>query len=81
MLKNASGQLRLIRPPNFSLELTVMCGRYRLSRRNEILSQYFGADFSDLDWEPRYNIAPTQMVPVVRRDQHGTLRALLMRWG
>lgn len=58
-----------------------MCGRYRLSRRKEVLAEYFGADSSDLDWEPRYNIAPTQPVPVVTRDQHGALRASLMRWG
>jgi hypothetical protein len=24
-----------------------MCGRYRLSRRKEVLAEYFGADFSD----------------------------------
>lgn len=59
-----------------------MCGRYRLSRRKEVLAEHFGADFEDLDWEPRYNIAPTQSVPVIRRDDRGpTLHASLMRWG
>lgn len=59
-----------------------MCGRYRLSRRKEVLAEYFGADVDDLDWEPRYNIAPTQPVPVIRRDDGGpTLHASLMRWG
>ena len=59
-----------------------MCGRYRLSRRKEVLAEHFGADFEDLDWEPRYNIAPTQPVPVIRRDGKGpTLHASLMRWG
>ena len=59
-----------------------MCGRYRLSRRKEMLAEYFGADFADLDWEPRYNIAPTQQVPVVRRDDLGlTITGSLMRWG
>jgi putative SOS response-associated peptidase YedK len=59
-----------------------MCGRYRLSRRKEVLAEHFGADFDDLDWEPRYNLAPTQPVPVIRRDREGpTLRATLMRWG
>ena len=51
----------------FSLKYEPMCGRYRLSRRKEILAEYFDADFADMDWEPRYNIAPTQSVPVVRR--------------
>lgn len=59
-----------------------MCGRYRLSRRKEVLAEHFGADFADLDWQPRYNIAPTQPVPVIRRDDRGpTLHASLMRWG
>lgn len=59
-----------------------MCGRYRLSRRKEALSEHFGADFEDLDWTPRYNLAPTQPVPVMRRDPEGpTLQATLMRWG
>ncbi len=47
-----------------------------------MLAEHFGADFDDLDWEPRYNIAPTQSVPVIRRDNHvPTLQASLMRWG
>jgi len=59
-----------------------MCGRYRLSRRKEVLAEHFGADFEDLDWKPRYNIAPTQPVPVIRRDgKDPTLHASLMRWG
>jgi putative SOS response-associated peptidase YedK len=64
------------------LESGVMCGRYRLSRRKEVLAEHFGADFADMDWEPRWNVAPTQPVPVIRRDSKGpTLRASLMRWG
>lgn len=58
-----------------------MCGRYRLSRRKELLADYFGADFDDIAWEPRYNVAPTQLVPVVRRGHRGPLGASLMRWG
>jgi putative SOS response-associated peptidase YedK len=59
-----------------------MCGRYRLSRRKEALAEHFGVDLDDLDWEPRYNIAPAQQVPVIRSDDRGpTLRASLMRWG
>ena len=59
-----------------------MCGRYRLSRRKELLAEYFETNFDDLDWEPRYNIAPTQGVPVLRHDVGtGTVRASLMRWG
>jgi len=41
-----------------------MCGRYRLSRRKQIIEEHFDtSDWQD-DWSPRYNIAPTQAVPV-----------------
>lgn len=59
-----------------------MCGRYRLSRRKEILAEHFGADISDLEWEPRYNIAPTQPVPVIRRNANAlTRKASTVKWG
>ena len=59
-----------------------MCGRYRLSRRAEILASYFYAEYEGMDWEARYNIAPTQMVPVIRQDPREPVRrASLMRWG
>lgn len=59
-----------------------MCGRYRLSRRAEILASYFYAEYEGLDWEARYNIAPTQSVPVIRQDPGKPIRrASLMRWG
>jgi len=59
-----------------------MCGRYRLSRRKEILAEHFDTNFDDQDWEPRYNIAPTQPVAVIRRLGPGQARqASMMRWG
>jgi len=59
-----------------------MCGRYRLSRRREILAEHFDTNFDDLDWEPRYSIAPTQPVAVIRRLGPGQARqASMMRWG
>lgn len=64
------------------LKSVFMCGRYRLSRRKEILAEHFDADLSGVVWEPRYNIAPTQMVPVLRREvSDSTARASMMRWG
>jgi putative SOS response-associated peptidase YedK len=44
-----------------------MCGRYRFSRRKQILAEHFDAVPFDDDWFPRYNIAPTQPVPVIRQ--------------
>jgi putative SOS response-associated peptidase YedK len=36
-----------------------MCGRYRLSRRKQIIEEHFDAVSGNEDWTPRYNIAPT----------------------
>jgi putative SOS response-associated peptidase YedK len=44
-----------------------MCGRYRLSRRTEILAAYC-AEYEGMDWDARYDIAATQDVPVSRQD-------------
>ncbi len=64
-----------------------MCGRYRLSRRKQILEERFDAvsdpasDEAE-DWRPRYNIAPSQPVPVVRQRPNQARRELsVMRWG
>ena len=59
-----------------------MCGRYRLSRRKQIMEEYFGSAPWDDDWEPRFNIAPTQPVPVIRQHTKEPIRQIsTMRWG
>jgi putative SOS response-associated peptidase YedK len=40
-----------------------MCGRYRLARKKEILAETFDVDNNDIEWSPRYNVAPGQNVP------------------
>jgi putative SOS response-associated peptidase YedK len=59
-----------------------MCGRYRLSRRKQIIEEHFDtADWQD-DWSPRYNIAPTQPIPVIRQHPKEPVRHVsLMKWG
>jgi SOS response associated peptidase (SRAP) len=44
-----------------------MCGRYKLSRRKQVVEEYFDATSNEPDWNPRYNVAPTQSVPVIRQ--------------
>ena len=53
-----------------------------MSRRKQIIEGYFEAvDWRD-NWSPRYNIAPTQDVPVIRQHPKEPVRKLsLMRWG
>ena len=59
-----------------------MCGRYRLSRRKQIIAEHFDAISDAEDWIPRYNVAPTQPVPVIRQNPTEPTRHLSqMRWG
>jgi putative SOS response-associated peptidase YedK len=59
-----------------------MCGRYKLSRRKQIIEEYFDTSPWEDDWLPRYNIAPTQPVPVVRQHPKESVRQITsMRWG
>jgi putative SOS response-associated peptidase YedK len=58
-----------------------MCGRYRLSRSKEVLAEHFDVEPDD-DWQPRYNIAPTQSVPVIRQHPEQPKRlGSRMQWG
>jgi hypothetical protein len=59
-----------------------MCGRYRLSRRKQTVEEHFDTASGEEDWSPRYNIAPTQPVAVIRQNPKEPVRELsLMRWG
>ena len=52
-----------------------MCGRYKLSRRKQLVEEYFDTAVSDEpDWTPRFNIAPTQPVPVIRQNPKEPVR-------
>jgi putative SOS response-associated peptidase YedK len=58
-----------------------MCGRYRLTAKERYLRDHFGID-EDFGWTPRWNIAPTQSVPIIRQDSTNTNRSFdLARWG
>jgi putative SOS response-associated peptidase YedK len=59
-----------------------VCGRYRLSRRKQVIEEHFDtADWQD-DWSPRFNIAPTQPIPVIRQHPKEPVRQIsTMRWG
>jgi putative SOS response-associated peptidase YedK len=58
-----------------------MCGRYMLTTPVDALRQLF-LFTQRPNLAPRYNIAPTQDVPIVRRTRDGAGRELIMvRWG
>jgi putative SOS response-associated peptidase YedK len=59
-----------------------MCGRYRLSRRKQIVEAHFSSVSGVEDWNPRYNIAPTQRIPIIRQNPKEPVRELsLLHWG
>src|ERR1019366_3457593 len=59
-----------------------MCGRYRLSRRKKVVEEYFDCGSDEPDWAPRFNIAPTQPIPVIRQHPKEPIRELsLVRRG
>ena len=57
-----------------------MCGRYTLGATAEELVEEFDVPWPTFDFEPRYNIAPSQDVPVVAEDRRGR-RMGLLTWG
>src|SRR6202051_116459 len=60
----------------------LMCGRYRLSRRKQVVEEYFDTAPVEDDWSPRYNIAPTQNVPIIRQNPKQPGREMsFARWG
>jgi putative SOS response-associated peptidase YedK len=58
-----------------------VCNRYRLTHSKQYLAERFEAA-DEIDDHPRYNIAPTQQVLIVR-NEHGekTRHFTTMRWG
>ena len=56
-----------------------MCGRFVITSSPEAIRKLFGYP-DQPNFPARYNIAPTQPVPVVLAD-HGARKFMLMRWG
>jgi putative SOS response-associated peptidase YedK len=63
-----------------------MCGRYTLHTRLNRLLQQFAVEAREggitplFDYKPRYNIAPTQQVPIIRQVD-GQREVSTVRWG
>ena len=58
-----------------------MCGRYFLHSNLDQLTELFGQLEGNIALMPRYNITPTQPVPVIRADAQGRRHIALVRWG
>jgi SOS response associated peptidase (SRAP) len=57
-----------------------MCGRFTLTATADALAELFQL-ITPLDWLPRYNIAPTQQIPIVREQVGGGRTFSKVRWG
>ncbi len=58
-----------------------MCGRFTVGVPREELVDEFGVSEPPFDIRPRYNLAPTQIAPVVLRGDDGGLSLAGFRWG
>jgi putative SOS response-associated peptidase YedK len=59
-----------------------MCGRFTLTSDTEELAKELEAIIDPgFDWKPRYNLAPSQMIPVVVLDREGKRHLTLKKWG
>jgi hypothetical protein len=68
-------------PVPFAVQSITMCGRFRLSRTDKQIAEHFDIP-DEIEWSPRYNIAPAQRVAVVRQNQERPVRQLsVIRWG
>jgi len=57
-----------------------LCGRFTLRARPEDVAEHFELD-GELSLQPRFNVAPGQEVPIVRRDDGGGRRLEQRTWG
>lgn len=57
-----------------------MCGRYTVSNPDQILVDLQVETFG-MELVPRYNVAPTQDVPVIRQAPDGARHLGFLRWG
>jgi putative SOS response-associated peptidase YedK len=58
-----------------------MCGRYHSTLPREAMRTIFKVDGLIPDLPARYNIAPTQPTPIVRRANDGSREIAIVRWG
>ena len=56
-----------------------MCGRYAITLAPETYREFYGYS-EQPNFPPRYNVAPTQPVPIVLEDR-GERHFMLVRWG
>src|SRR5215208_4499176 len=67
----------------YNIYVEYMCGRYPEPFQYKYINKYFAAVAKyeeENSFTPRYNIAPTQLAPIVREDDDERI-VTFMRWG
>jgi hypothetical protein len=63
-------------------DIKLVCNRYRLTHSKQYVADRFQATGDEIEDRPRYNIAPTQAVLTVRKEEGSKVRKFTtMRWG
>lgn len=55
-----------------------MCGRFTITKPEAINAEFNLRE--NIDYPARYNIAPSQAIPIIKQDEHGYYRPALLRW-
>lgn len=58
-----------------------MCGRYVNRLTGEVVASFFEVNDIRIEWNPRFNVAPTTTVPVVRLKEDKCRELVGMKWG
>lgn len=58
-----------------------MCGRYLLDEADQIAPRFHVEDWKEAELKPNYNVAPTQVMPVVTETDDGKRHIEMMKWG
>jgi putative SOS response-associated peptidase YedK len=58
-----------------------MCGRYLLDEADQIAPRFHVEDWAEAELKPNYNVAPTQVMPVITKSKDGKIQIEMMKWG
>lgn len=69
----------LLHENNYLSQKKPMCGRYSITKDIEEVAQDLEIDLPEFEFEPRYNIAPSQRLPIITNEAPRQMQ--LHRWG
>jgi putative SOS response-associated peptidase YedK len=58
-----------------------VCGRYSLNKTADFIAEHYNLASVPKDVKPNFNVAPTQVMPVITQDENGKQQLELMKWG